>query len=79
MPNITFGLAGQEFTLTPYDYAPELVMDGQSMFSFEIWSTEGIFPQDAPDAIILGPHFLNAYYGVFDLSHREIRLAKDIK
>ena len=76
MPNITFGLAGKNFSLTPYDYAPEFVADGQSVCSFELYSSEGWYPVDA---IVLGPQFLNAFYAVFDLDNREVRLAKGIE
>ena len=76
MPNITFGLSGHDFTLTPYDYAPELVANGQSFCSFEIYNTDDEFPVPA---IVLGTQFLNAYYSVFDLDNMEIRLTNGIE
>ncbi|KAK3685771.1 aspartic peptidase domain-containing protein [Podospora appendiculata] len=77
LPNFTFGIAGQNFTLTPFDYAPVVVTPSQrQMCSFDIESTSGVLGSGDPvleRSIILGTPFLNAFYTVFDLDQSEIR------
>ena len=66
LPDLVFGIGGQNFTLTAFDYAPEMEDGaGGSMCSLEIYSTEGEYPVNA---IVLGKQFLSAYYRYVVLS-----------
>ncbi|KAK3328345.1 aspartic peptidase domain-containing protein [Cercophora scortea] len=83
LPNFTFGIAGQNFTLTPFDYAPVVVdASRREMCSFDIYSTSGVLGETGDPvldrSIILGTPFLNAFYTVFDLDRSEIRLTKPV-
>jgi saccharopepsin len=75
MPNLTFTLADHNFTITPYDYAPEITAGEQTTCLFMVWSTDGNFDVDS---IVLSTEFLNAYYAVFDEDKREVHLAEAI-
>ena len=60
MPNITFGLAGKDFTLTAYDYTIEVEGPAKMrMCFFDIYPSRGQFPVDA---IVLGKPFMEAFY-----------------
>lgn len=60
MPNISFGLAGQDFTLTPFDYTAEVMTPTkQRVCFFDIFPTRGEYPVDT---IILGTPFMEAFY-----------------
>ena len=60
MPNFTFGLAGKNFTITPYDYTVEV--EGPSKMKvcfFDMYPTKDEFPVDT---IVLGKPFIEAFY-----------------
>ena len=59
MPNFTFGLAGKNFTITPYDYTVEIEVSKMNICFFDIYPTEDQFPVDT---IILGKPFMEAFY-----------------
>ncbi|KAI9168020.1 Vacuolar protein [Paramyrothecium foliicola] len=70
MPNLTVGLAGQNFTLTPYEYSSEVVHDGAKACTFDILSTKntyGFYGPIPPTAVALGTMFLSAFYRYNDL------------
>ncbi|KAI6081710.1 aspartic peptidase domain-containing protein [Hypoxylon rubiginosum] len=77
MPDFVFQLAGQNFTVTAFEYAPMAVSQyKEPRCSFDIWSSEAYLNPEHPVAagsILLGTPFLNAFYSVFDLDKREIR------
>lgn len=64
MPDFTFNLAGQNFTLTPYDYTFEWPIEQAKTLC-----VSAIFPfgVEQYDEIVLGSAFLRAFYSVFDL------------
>lgn len=64
MPDLTFNLAGHNFTLTPYDYTFKYPFQGA------IVCASAILPIDVEqqEEIILGSAFLGAFYSVFDLN-----------
>lgn len=68
MPDITFNLAGQNFTLTPYDYT--FTYDFESV----IVCASAILPIDVEqhEEIILGSAFLRPFYSVFDLDSNTV-------
>lgn len=72
LPNITFGIGGQELTITAFDYAPMIRDPNNSpLCMVTIWS---VSRNDYPvNAIVLGTPFMNAFYSVFDLDRREVR------
>lgn len=60
MPNISFGLAGQDFTLTPFDYTFEMMTPTkQRICFFNLLSTQGDYPVNT---IVLGTPFMEAFY-----------------
>ena len=60
MPDLTLGIGGHNFTIGPYDYAPEFEGPGKMrMCTFDIFPTEDQFPVDA---IVLGKGFMEAFY-----------------
>jgi saccharopepsin len=68
LPDMSFTLSGQEFTITPYDYILEV--QGSCISSF--------FGMDFPGdpLIILGDAFLRKWYSVYDLGKGRVGLAK---
>ena len=61
MPNMTLGIGGGEFTITPFDYVVEVEGPGkQSVCFFDMWPSDQLgFPVDA---IVLGKPFMQAFY-----------------
>lgn len=60
MPNFMFGLAGKNFTITPYDYTVEVEGPAKMKICFfDIFPTKNQFPMDA---IVLGKPFMEAFY-----------------
>lgn len=61
MPNITFGLGGHRFTLTPFDYVIEVLAPGggQKVCLFDMPSSDDWYPVDA---IVLGKPFMESFY-----------------
>ena len=64
MPDLTFNLAGENFTLTPHDYTYEMPTTHSKS---RCTSTILPFEAERHDEIILGSFFLRAFYTVFDL------------
>ncbi|KAI1378155.1 acid protease [Hypoxylon crocopeplum] len=66
LPDFIFEIAGQNLTLTPFDYAPLTIgPGGQRLCSFDIWSSRAFHDRNSPipeEALILGTPFLNAFY-----------------
>lgn len=72
MPNVTLNLAGQNITITPYDYTEfwDGLPDGPRCVSLFSTSEPG---QKHSNEVVLGWGFLRAYYSVFDLGEGVVR------
>ena len=66
LPEITFNLAGFNFSLTPYDYTFEWPIEGYGTRCVSAIMPIGLPPQDTTE-IMLGSAFLRSFYSVFDL------------
>lgn len=69
MPNISFGLANQQFTLDPFEYTSEMMSPSKERICFfNFYSTRDQYPVDA---IVLGTPFMEAFYrcGCFDFHY----------
>ena len=64
MPDLTFNLAGKNFTLTPYDYTFEWPIKQSRTRCVGAIMPFGV---EQYDEIVLGSAFLRAFYSVFDL------------
>lgn len=64
MPDLTFNLAGKNFTLTPYDYTFEWPIKQSRTRCVSAIMPFGV---EQYDEIVLGSAFLRAFYSVFDL------------
>lgn len=64
MPDLTFNLAGKNFTLTPYDYTFEWPIKQSTTRCVSAIMPFGV---EQYDEIVLGSAFLRAFYSVFDL------------
>ena len=75
MPDFVFGIGGKEVRVSAMDYAQEV---GQGSCTFNVLDSRAVggFPVDA---IVLGTPVMNAFYSVFDLDRREVRLAKPLE
>ncbi|ODH13419.1 vacuolar protease A [Paracoccidioides brasiliensis] len=69
-PDITFTLAGHNFTIGSYDYILEV--QGSCISSFMGMD----FPEPVGPLAILGDAFLRRWYSVYDLGNHQIGLAK---
>jgi hypothetical protein len=69
MPDITITLAGQNLTLTPYDYTLEWVLGRGSRYCVSAMVPD---PVRGSKEVILGSSFLRAFYSVFDLDDNTI-------
>jgi len=70
MPDLTFTLAGANFTIGPYDYIMEA---GGSCISAFMGMD---IPEPAGPLVILGDSFLRRYYSVYDLGKDTVGIAK---
>lgn len=64
MPDLTFNLAGKNFTLTPYDYTLEWPVTQSRTRCVTAIMPFGV---EQYEEIVLGSAFLRAFYSVFDL------------
>jgi len=69
MPDITFNLAGKNFTLTPYDYTFEWPMKPSRTRCVTAIMPFGV---EQYNEIVLGSAFLRTFYSVFDLDTNTI-------
>ncbi|KAF4261209.1 hypothetical protein CNMCM8812_001143 [Aspergillus fumigatus] len=70
LPDLTFTLAGHNFTIGPYDYTLEV--QGSCISSFMGMD----FPEPVGPLAILGDAFLRKWYSVYDLGNNAVGLAK---
>jgi saccharopepsin len=70
LPDLTFTLAGTNFTIGPMDYILEA--GGSCLSAF----TGMDIPAPAGPLVILGDSFLRRYYSIYDLGKNSIGLAK---
>ncbi|KAF2085026.1 acid protease [Saccharata proteae CBS 121410] len=72
LPDITFDLGGNGFSLTPYQYTIEMSVAGHGKRCINtIRPLHKLHPQDKR-VIILGSAFLRAYYTVLDFDRQEL-------
>ncbi|KAL9578772.1 MAG: hypothetical protein Q9212_005505 [Teloschistes hypoglaucus] len=69
LPDITFNLAGKNFTLTPYDYTIEWPIEPGNVRCVSAIMPFGL---EQNEEIVLGSAFLRAFYSVFDLDTNTI-------
>lgn len=72
LPDLTFTLAGYNFTITPYDYTLEV--SGSCVSAF----TPMDFPAPIGPMAIIGDAFLRKYYSIYDVGKDAVGLAKAI-
>ncbi|KAL4940928.1 hypothetical protein BDV06DRAFT_195555 [Aspergillus oleicola] len=70
LPDLTFTLAGHNFTIGPYDYT--LDVQGSCISAFMGMD----FPEPVGPLAILGDAFLRKWYSVYDLGNSAVGLAK---
>jgi len=70
LPDLTFTLAGYNFTIGPYDYILEV--QGSCISSFMGMD----FPSPPGPLVILGDAFLRKWYSVYDLGSDSVGLAE---
>ncbi len=71
LPDITFNLAGHNFTLTPHDWTFEWPIEGQRTRCVSALMSIGLPPHETKE-IMLGSAFLRAFYSVFDLDKETV-------
>lgn len=69
LPDVTFNLAGYDFSITAYDYILEV--QGSCISTFMGMD----IPAPAGPLAILGDAFLRKWYSVYDLGHNSVKLA----
>lgn len=69
LPDVTFNLAGYNFSITPYDYILEV--QGSCISTFMGMD----IPAPAGPLAILGDAFLRKWYSVYDLGRNSVKLA----
>lgn len=70
LPDITFALAGYNYSITAYDYILEV--QGSCISTFQGMD----FPEPVGPLVILGDAFLRRWYSVYDLGKNAVGLAK---
>jgi len=69
LPNVTFTISGQQFTLTPWNYVIRPDKSKMCLVGFQVLALED-------DLWILGDVFLGAYYTVFDQGNNRLGFAQ---
>lgn len=72
LPNVTITISGDEYVLTPEDYVFQATVLGHTQ------CMAGFMGMDLPwpDTVILGDAFLKKYYTLFDMSHKQVGIAR---
>jgi cathepsin D len=72
LPNVTVTIGGDDYVLTPEDYILKASLFGKTQ------CLAGFMPMDLPwkDTVILGDVFMKTYYTLFDMTHKQVGLAK---
>jgi len=72
LPNVIVNISGRDYTLTPSDYVLKAGLFGVEQ------CLSGFMAMDLPlkDSIILGDVFLKTYYTVFDMTHKQVGIAR---
>ena len=72
LPNVIVNISGNDYTLTPEDYVLKASLFGVTQCIC------GFMALDLPlkDSIILGDVFLKTYYTVFDMTHKQVGIAR---
>lgn len=71
LPDLTFNLAGRNFTLTPYDWTFEWPLEHGITRCVSAVTGIGLPPEEVTE-IVLGSAFLRAFYSVFNLEEKTI-------
>ena len=72
LPNVVVNISGKEYTLTPNEYVLKAGLFGVEQ------CLSGFMGMDLPfkDSVILGDVFLKTYYTVFDMTHKQVGIAR---
>jgi cathepsin D len=72
LPDVTITISGDEYVLTPEDYVFKASVFGYTQ------CMAGFMGMDLPwpDTIILGDAFLKKYYTLFDMTHKQVAIAR---
>jgi cathepsin D len=75
LPNVSIFINGDEYVLTPEDYASKATSLGQTQ------CIAGFIAMELPlaNTVILGDTFLKTYYTIFDMATNQFQLLKTIK
>ncbi|KAI9762022.1 MAG: hypothetical protein M4579_000658 [Chaenotheca gracillima] len=80
IPDVTFNLAGHNFTMSPFEYTLPVMVAGYGLRCLSTFFPLGdVMKPDEPTEppfIILGSAFLRGFYSVFDLDSGTVGLAK---
>lgn len=74
MPNVTFTIEGQDFTLTPQDYVLQVGAAGQSECISGFMGLD--IPKPAGPLWILGDIFMSKYHTIFDVGQERLGFAE---
>jgi hypothetical protein len=72
MPDLTFGIGGQEITVTAFEYVTEIYVSKQSVCVLDLYPTDNQYSSEV-DVVVLGRGLLEAFHWVFDLDGGEVR------
>lgn len=72
LPNVTVTIGGDDYVLTPEDYILKATLFGKTQ------CVVGFMPMDLPwkDTVILGDVFMKTYYTLFDMTHKQVGIAR---
>jgi len=74
LPNITIYIGNDAYVLTPNDYVMKVTVFGYSQCMSGFMGMD--MPDQLKDAVILGDVFLKTYYVHFDMTHKNVGIAK---